>query len=285
LWILGGIKTVYRFEQGTNICYRVLISSRDNNVEAISTYKESQFLEFRMERIDLACAFRWAARLGLHDGVANHYSLAVNQSGTQFLMNPNLRHFSRICAGDLLLLDADDPTTMQQSNAPDPTAWGLHGALHRSCPHIRCALHAHPVYSTVLASLAESTIPPIDQTTAMFFNRVVVDQGYGGLAFEEEGKRCAELFSDPKKFVMMMGNHGVLVTGDTVGIAFDRLYYFERAAKTVVKAYATGRQLRVLSDEIAEKTAEEIDRYPGSVEGHFNELRAILDEEEPDYRD
>ena len=126
---------------------------------AISTFKESHFLEFREERIDLACAFRWTARLGFHEGVANHYSLAVNESGSQFLMNPNLRHFSRICAGDLLLLDANDLTTMQQPNAPDSTAWGLHGALHRSCPHIRCALHAHPIYSTVLAGLADSIMP------------------------------------------------------------------------------------------------------------------------------
>jgi ribulose-5-phosphate 4-epimerase/fuculose-1-phosphate aldolase len=128
-------------------------------------------------------------------------------------------------------------------------------------------------------------MPPIDQNTATFFDRVVVDQDFGGLAFEEEGERCAQLFSDPKKSVMVMGNHGVLVTGDTVGIAFNRLYYFERAAETVVKAYATGRELRVLSDEIAEKTAEAIDRYPNLPEGHFDELKAILDDEEPDYRD
>ena len=119
----------------------------------------------------------------------------------------------------------------------------------------------------------------------MFFNRVVVDQEFGGLAFEEEGERCAQLFSDPKKYVMVMGNHGLLVTGDTVGTAFNRLYYFERAAETLVKAYATGRELRVLSDEIAEKTAEAIDSYPNLAEGHFDELKAILDGEEPDYRD
>ena len=84
---------------------------------------------------------------------------------------------------------------------------------------------------------------------------------------------------------MVMGNHGLLVTGDTVATAFNRLYYFERAAETLVKAYGTGRELRVLSDEIAEKTAEAIECYPSLVEGHFNELKAILDEEEPDYRD
>ena len=30
------------------------------------------------ERVDLACAFRWTARLNMHEAVANHFSLAVN---------------------------------------------------------------------------------------------------------------------------------------------------------------------------------------------------------------
>ena len=62
----------------------------------------------RQQRIDLAAAFRWAARLNLHESVANHFSLAVSEDGSKFLMNPNGRHFSRIRASDLLLLDAGD---------------------------------------------------------------------------------------------------------------------------------------------------------------------------------
>ena len=41
------------------------------------------------ERKDMAAAFRWAERLNLHEAVANHFSLAVNDQGTKFLMNPN----------------------------------------------------------------------------------------------------------------------------------------------------------------------------------------------------
>ena len=88
-------------------------------------------------RGDLAAAFRWTARLGMHESVANHFSLAVDAAGRRFLINPNGRHFSRIRARDLLELDADDPGTMNRPDAPDPTAWGLHGAIHRACPHAR----------------------------------------------------------------------------------------------------------------------------------------------------
>lgn len=243
----------------------------------------SQNLTHWAERVDMAAAFRWTARLNMHEAVANHFSLAVNEDGTRFLMNPNQRHFSRIKASDLLLLDANDDSTMERPDAPDPTAWGLHGSVHRACPHARCVMHVHSIHATVLASLADSTLPPIDQNTATFYNRHVIDNAFGGLAFEDEGARCASMLSNPKIKVMIMGNHGVLVIGDSVADTFNRLYYFERAAETYIRALQTGQPLRVLSDEIAEKTAQELDDYPGQAERHLSELKAILEHENSDY--
>jgi ribulose-5-phosphate 4-epimerase/fuculose-1-phosphate aldolase len=240
-------------------------------------------LSFLDLRQDLAAAFRWTARLGLHESVANHFSLAVNPEGSRFLINPNGRHFSRITASSLVEIDANDPATMTRPDAPDPTAWGLHGSIHRACPHAVCVMHVHSIHATVLASLADSHLPAIDQNTAMFHNRQIVDDQYGGMAFEEEGVRCAQLLADPKITTMVMGNHGVLVIGRTVAETFNRLYYFERAAETYIRALQTGRPLRVLSEAVAEKTAREWEAYPGFAEAHLRELRAILDAQDPDY--
>lgn len=235
------------------------------------------------ERVDLAAAFRWTARLNMHEGVANHFSFAVNDDGTQFLMNSNQMHFSRVKASDMIMVDANDPETLSGPNAPDPTAWGLHGGIHRHCPHARCAMHVHSIHATVLATLKDSRLLPIDQNCATFFNRYVIDDHYGGLAFEEEGERCAGLLSDPKQKVMIMGNHGIMIIGSTVAETFNRLYYFERAAETYIRALQTGQPLRVLSDEIAEKTAQELEDYPEQDERHLSELKAILDDEGSNY--
>ena len=240
-------------------------------------------LNFLSERKDLAAAFRWTARLNMHEAVANHFSLAINADGSEFLINPNQMHFSKIKASDLLVIDANDPETLEGPNAPDITAWGLHSAIHRHCPHARCAMHVHPMFSTVLASLADSRLLPIDQNTATFFNRYVIDNSYGGLALEEEGERCAQLLQDPKKTVMIMGNHGIMVIGKSVAETFNRMYYFERAAETYIRALQTGQKLRILSDTIAEKTASEIDQYPEQSDRHLAELKEILDFEHSDY--
>lgn len=235
------------------------------------------------ERVDLAAAFRWTARLNMHEAVANHFSVAINGDGTRFLMNPNQMHFERIRASDLIEVDVNDAKALSRPDAPDPTAWGLHGGVHRHCAHARCVMHVHSVFATVLASLADSRLPPVDQNCATFFNRYVIDDGYGGLAFEAEGARCAGLLTDPKVKVMIMGNHGVLIIGDTVAETFNRMFYFERAAETYIRALQTGQPLRVLSDEVAERTACELEDYPEQDVRHLAELKAILDQEGADY--
>ena len=140
----------------------------------------------------------------------------------------------------------------------------------------------HSTFTTVLASLSDSTLPPIDQNTAIFYRRQIVDDAFSGLAFEQEGMRCAGLLSDPKVKVTIMGNHGILIIRETVADAFNRMYHFERAAKTYVHAPQMGQPLCLLSHEIAEKTTRELEAYPDQAESHLAELKAILDEEGAD---
>ena len=232
-------------------------------------------------RADLAAAFRWVARLDWHEGVANHFSVAVSDDGSQFLMNPAGRHFSRLRASDLLLLDANNPATMKQPHAPDPTAWCLHAYLHRHLPAARCLLHTHAPYATALASLDGWRMQPIDQNACRFFNRVAYDEHFGGMLLdEEEPARQAAALGDKK--VLLMRGHGLLTVGADVGEAFDLLYHFERACRNQWLALTTQRPLFLIDDDIAEKTAQQWDNYPTQKQ-HFAELRAILDATESDY--
>jgi ribulose-5-phosphate 4-epimerase/fuculose-1-phosphate aldolase len=82
---------------------------------------------------------------------------------------------------------------------------------------------------------------------------------------------------------MMMVNHGVLVAAPTVAEAFDQMYFLERACQTLVLALSTGKPLRVMSDEVAERTAQDWEHYAPMQFAHFEEMKRLLEREEPDY--
>jgi ribulose-5-phosphate 4-epimerase/fuculose-1-phosphate aldolase len=225
-------------------------------------------------RIDLAVTFRIIAHLGMHEAVANHFSAAVSADGKQFLINPKWKHFSRIRASDLLLLDADDPAGADHPDV-DATAWSIHGQIHQRLPEARAVLHLHPVYTTAVACLADPRVPAIDQNTARYFNRVAVDNLYGGMAdTEAEGARLAGLLEGKRR--LLMGNHGVMVIAPNIGEAFDDIWTLERACQILVTAWSTGQPLRVLSDEVAEKTALGWEKITDFSRRHFEEMKQLM---------
>ena len=234
-------------------------------------------------RLDLAAAFRWAARLGLNEAVANHFSVAVSDDGQRFLLNPPGAHFSRVKASELLLLDASRAGSGKADPKADATAWYLHSHLHRMVPRARCVLHTHMPYATALCCLKDFEFVMLDQNACRFHERVAYDRHYSGMALDDmEGERVAKLLGEDKS-VLFMGNHGVMVVGETVADAFDELSYLERAAHVQLLALSTGRPLDVVPDEIAALTAQQ---WRGDRRGpqlHFDALKAILDTDEPDY--
>jgi ribulose-5-phosphate 4-epimerase/fuculose-1-phosphate aldolase len=173
---------------------------------------------------------------------------------------------------------------MSRPDAPDASAWCIHGHLHGSLPQARCILHVHPPYATAIATLADPDLPPIEQNTARYYRRLAIDREFGGIADnEEEGRRLVRVIGNMRH--AMLGNHGVLVMGNTVAEAFDDLYYLERACQTLVLAYSTGQKLKVLSPEIAEATARGWEDYKDAAVSHFEEMKRILDAKDPSYKD
>ena len=156
-------------------------------------------------RAELADAFRICHALGWSESVGNHFSAALDPDGKVFLLNPRWQHFATISPEDLLALNSGDPSVMTRDNAPDASAWCIHGTIHRRLPSARVVLHVHSPYATALACLKDPTLWPIDNNTARFFGRVAYDLHFGGIADAlEEGVRIAGALSD--KSVLVMGN-------------------------------------------------------------------------------
>ena len=231
---------------------------------------------------DLAATFRWTARLNMHEGVANHFSACVPGS-SNFYVNKAGIHFSQIKASDLLLVTKENIESLRSKpEIVDPTALNIHGTIHEKVPHAKCIFHVHSKYSTALSTLKDPSLKPIDQNTMIFYNRVSILRDFGGLGFEEESLKMANALGNKQH--MLLANHGIITTGETVADGFNSLYYFEKAAETYLTALSTNKELNIVSHEIAEKTAQETADYPIDLARLFlNQIRLILDKEEPDY--
>ena len=251
---------------------------------SVTRLKTSRDSEERQLRVDLAAAFRLTVEMNWHESVGNHFSAAVSADGKKFLMNRKWRHFSTIRASDLQLLDADDDSIMKTPEAPDCSAWAIHGGIHASVAHARCLLPLHPPYATALCGLADPELKPIDQNTARFYNRMAIDMNYGGIAEgQDEGKRLGRVLGN--RTTMMMANHGVLVAAPTVAEAWEHMYFLERAAQTMMLAYASGQKLNIMKPDLAEKTARDWEDYGDSAFAHFEQMKRQLDKKDPSYKE
>ena len=233
---------------------------------------------------DLAAVFRWTAKLNMHEGIANHFSVCHPDSNSSFYVNGTGQHFSNIKASDLVLIEEKNFEKMK--NKPeivDPTAINIHGAIHKKVPHAKCILHVHSKYATALSCLKDPTLPPIDQNTMRFYNRIALYDDFGGLGFEEESEKMANSIGNHS--TLLLANHGILTAAPTIAQAFDDLFYFEKACETYLTALSTGKELNIASNEVAEKTAQDWENYSTDMAGlHLKAIRSILDSEDSSYK-
>jgi len=229
------------------------------------------------DKIDLTCALRAAAGMGLHEGVCNHFSYAVDQ-GT-FLINPQGLHWLEMVPSDIVTVDAAG-NRLAGNRSVEPTAFFIHSRIHGAKPAARCIMHAHMPYATALTLLEDGKLEWCSQNAVRFYGRIAYDDQYNGLALDDtEGDRiCATLANAD---ILFMANHGVMVCGDSIAHVFDDLYYLERAAMVQVLAQSTGKKLRLIPDDIAARTASQHEQERQQSVLHLEALKRRLDVSDP----
>lgn len=234
-------------------------------------------------RVDLAAALRWASRLDFGEGICNHFSMEMPGAPQRFLINPQGLHWSEVTPDDLVVVDGQG-RKMAGRHDVEPTAFFIHGSIHRGKPDAKCVLHTHMPYATTLTVLHGGRVEWISQNALKFYGRIAYDDNYNGLALDEaEGDRmCSQLAHAD---ILFLANHGVIVTGKTIAAAFDDLYYLERACMLQVLGLGTGRALRTVAEPVAERTERQMAEESQQAALHFEALKRLLDRDEPGWRD
>lgn len=235
----------------------------------------------RSLRIELAAAFRIAARMGWNEGVANHFSLVLPGQADRFLLNPRGLHFREITASRLLVVDRQGKL-VRGSGQIRPVAFVLHGRLHEALPQAACILHAHPPYATALSMIKGGRLLAAHANAMMFHGDIAYDDDLGGALDDAECDRILGLVGN--RSVLFHAMHGVTVMAPTVAEAFDKLYFLERTCMYQFIAQQAGQPLHSIPDAVSAGFVYDDGFQPGNRQVHFDAHCRLLDREEPDYR-
>lgn len=208
-------------------------------------------------RRELAAALRLAEQHGFSEGICNHFSVVVPGKDERYLINPYGIHWSEMRPEHLLLID-DQGTVIEGGGEVEATARNIHIAGHRANPRHQVILHVHMPWATSLTMVEGGRLEMAHQTAARFHTRTAY-HGFGGIAFTaEEGERVADAQrANPHADVIFLEHHGVTVGGPTVAVAFDDLYYLERACRQQVLAMSTGKPLKLIPEPQLKATHRE----------------------------
>src|SRR5262249_55826159 len=153
---------------------------------------------------------------------------------------PHQLLFNEIKASNLVRVDLEGKIIGESQYRVNPAGTGIHGAILEARPDLNCVFHTHSPYAVAVSSI-EGGLLPLTQASLRFAGQVAYHDYAGAATGPVERSQLAEDFGD--KSVMLMRNHGVLTTGQTVSEAFIEAFYMERACQFQILAQASGQPL------------------------------------------
>jgi ribulose-5-phosphate 4-epimerase/fuculose-1-phosphate aldolase len=226
----------------------------------------------------LACVFRILAIDGFAENLAGH--ITWQRSGDDaMLVNPWGLWWREVAAGDICTVDPDGGVL---SGKWDVTpAIHIHTELHRRRPDARVVIHNHPYHVTLLAALG-STPDLVHQTGSMFLDDLAFVEEYSGeIDSASLGADLAERIGDAT--TVILANHGVIVTGETLEVALYRAASIDRVCRLAYDVARAGRDpLTMPRSAMAGMKASLLER--GAPVYFAGAVRRLL-REEPDVLD
>jgi ribulose-5-phosphate 4-epimerase/fuculose-1-phosphate aldolase len=188
-------------------------------------------------RVDLAAAYRLVAHYGWDDLIFTHLSARVPGPEHHFLLNPYNLMFEEVTASSLVKVDMNGHAVEPTPFITNAAGFTIHSALHMAREDAHAVIHLHTPDGQAVSAHAEGLMPLTQ--TAMLVRDEIAYHDYEGVAVDlDERERLIADLGD--KSAMILRNHGTLAVGETVGEAFVKIYFIERACEAQIKALSAG---------------------------------------------
>ncbi len=191
-------------------------------------------------RRDMITFIRRSYRQGLF--TATHGTYSVRLSDGSFLITPFGMDRAYLEEDDLVRVKAG----MKEQGKTPSRAVGLHQKIYETNPEIRAVLLAHPVHAMAFA-VTDAKFDPRTIPESYILLRDVKRLPYGDIYTNQA--QAAKEFSEVTPAVMV-DNECVIVTGNSLLQAFDRLEVMESTAHSIINSGAIGNIVHITQDEV-----------------------------------
>jgi len=196
--------------------------------------------EERSARRDMITLIKRSYRQGLF--TATHGTYSVRLSDDSFIITPFGKDRAYLEEDDLVRVKSG----MKELDKTPSRAVTLHEEIYKQNPEIRAILQAHPVHAMAFAV----TDAPFDPRTIPESYILLRDiQKIPYIDLYTNPKKVAKSFDAPHP-AFMVENNSVIVTGNSLLQAFDRLEVLEATAHSLVNASSIGKVDPITDEQI-----------------------------------
>ncbi len=177
-----------------------------------------------------------------------------NREKRQMLITPSGIPFPEIAESDLVLMTLDG-TVVEGTKKPS-SEWVMHKIFYEKRADLNCMIHAHTIYSTVLAELRWN-LPATHYMIAVAGPDVRCAE-YASYGTPELAENAYTAMEDRK--AVLLANHGILVGHKDIENAYNVLEEVEYCANIYYRAKSIGEPV-VLDDAEMLRMATKFQSY------------------------
>ncbi|MBQ4055069.1 MAG: class II aldolase/adducin family protein [Clostridia bacterium] len=199
--------------------------------------RSSEELEARREMIKL---IRRSYKQGLF--TATHGTYSVRLSDGSFLITPFGKDRAYLEEEDLVRIKAD----MKEQGKTPSRAVKAHSLIYQKNPDINAILLAHPPHAMAFA-VTEADFDPRTIPESYILLRDIVKRPFDEIYTKPE--KVAEQFA-PNRPALIFENDCVIVTGENLLKAFDRMEVLESTAHSILNSTSIGKIVHISPEEV-----------------------------------
>jgi L-fuculose-phosphate aldolase len=203
----------------------------------------------RGKRTALIAAAQEMNALGINQGTSGNLSI---REGAAMLITPSGTPYETLTPEQIPRVSLDDGR-YEGPLAPS-SEWRMHRDILRAREDVNAVVHTHSTYATVLAALRRD-IPAVHYMIGVFGTSRIRCTDYAPFGTQALSDLAVEGLG--RAHGVLLGNHGMIVTADSLDRAMWRAVELETLARVYYLARLAGEPVILSEEEIA----GEIERF------------------------